>query len=279
MHVIKITEPDGSLTQVFVRGGGVQAMRTALRRELSRADTATRGRVTASGLTAPTTVRSALIGGGRRMSIVDADKAYRRRTTSTRSTVPDIEERICAGSTVGLRSAPKVPAGDGRTLDGYAVVFDAAYLVEDHQGDFMEVIKRGTFADSLKVRWPIAQFDHGQSFLGSMPIARYDTVTEDSHGLRVIGPVADSWLTQPVVDAIKDGRVSGMSIRFRVNRETWSADYRNRTITGAELFEAGVVVSPASPTTSVGIRLQATGTPRTRAQRRAAAVLVTELRP
>jgi HK97 family phage prohead protease len=104
--------------------------------------------------------------------------------------------------------------------------------------------------------------------IGSLPVASWDTVQEDARGLRVAGPMARGWLTDPLRDAIRDGRVSGMSIRFVVTRENWSRHGERRIVTGAELYEAGPVALPASPTTSISLR---SGRTRSKAQRQALA--------
>lgn len=274
-YCIQITAADGTLEQLFVRN--VNELRSALQHELRTMPSGTRGRLIARALLDPTHTR-ATVDTDRTLTITRADTAYTRRP-STRSSdtgpVDRTERRDLpfAAPTRMPRATRATPAGsgDGRTIDGYAVMWDAQYPISDRYGDYMESISRGAFRLSLRERTPIAQYDHGtHPTVGSIPVARYTSVVEDTHGLRVTGRLADSWLTEPVADAIRDGRVSGMSIRFAVTREEWNPARTRRTILGADLYEAGPVAMPASPTTSVGVRTS-TAKPRTRAQRQAAA--------
>ena len=47
------------------------------------------------------------------------------------------------------------------------------------------------------------------------------------------------------------GDLDQMSFAFSVVRQSWSADYGQRTINEARLFDVSVVTYPASPSTSV----------------------------
>lgn len=149
------------------------------------------------------------------------------------------------------------PADDGLTLEGYAAVFGATTEINSHEGHFSEEIERGAFKRSIGQRTPVLQFDHGQHpLIGSLPIGTIRSITEDDHGLKVRARLSDNWLIQPVRDAIREGAIDGMSFRFRVLRERWSRrdGMDHRTIQEVELFEAGPVVWPAYPQTSVGVR-------------------------
>jgi HK97 family phage prohead protease len=147
------------------------------------------------------------------------------------------------------------PSPDGLTLEGYAAVFNTWTEIEDWNGSYREQIAPGAFKRSIGQRTPILQFDHGaHPLIGSIPLGRFTSVTEDDHGLKVRARLSDNWLVEPVRDAIRDGSVSGMSFRFRPIREEWSKDRSERTHREVELFEAGPVVWPAYETTSVGVR-------------------------
>jgi HK97 family phage prohead protease len=102
------------------------------------------------------------------------------------------------------------------------------------------------------------QFDHGaHPLIGSIPLGRITSISEDDHGLRVKARLSDNWLVQPVRDAIRDGAISGMSFRFRIVDETWGRGndgMEERTIREVELYEVGPVVFPAYEQTSVGVR-------------------------
>ncbi len=147
--------------------------------------------------------------------------------------------------------------GDGRTLEGYAAVFNEWTSITDAAGEFQERIAPGAFKRSLGTRTPVLQFDHGHHpLLGGLPLGRFTKIEEDERGLFVRARLSQNWMTEPVIDAIREGAIEGMSFRFSVTEEEWDrrdgVDYR--TITGVNLYEAGPVVFPAYPTTSVGVR-------------------------
>lgn len=166
-------------------------------------------------------------------------------------------------------------AGDGRTLEGYAAVFDTPTRIDSWEGSFDETIARGAFKKTLRKRTPVMQFDHGRDArTGSVPIGRFDELTEDDKGLYVKGRLFDNAVVDPVRQAIEGGAIDGMSFRFQVSREQWfDADGKKlkaeqvfdllwagvegiqRAILEIDpLYEAGPVVFPAYDATSVGVR-------------------------
>jgi HK97 family phage prohead protease len=167
-------------------------------------------------------------------------------------------------------------AGDGKTLEGYAAVFDADTEINSWEGHFKERIVRGAFRKTLRERTPVLQFDHGHdSRFGNLPIGRFESIKEDKHGLKVQARLFEH--ADPIREAIAEGAVSGMSFRFKVVRDSW-ADNKGveikdrselidllytknhkrgplqRTIKEVKLMEAGPVVFPAYPQTTVGVR-------------------------
>src|SRR5690606_6237420 len=113
------------------------------------------------------------------------------------------------------------------------------------------------------------------SRFGSLPIGSFEDIREDKHGLRVRARLFDH--AEPIREAIKAGAISGMSFRFKVVRDQWQDRAGNvitdrqqlaemlydpkhkqgtltRTIKEVKLMEAGPVVFPAYPQTSVGVR-------------------------
>jgi len=150
------------------------------------------------------------------------------------------------------------PNDDGLTLDGYGAVFNEWTNIADQFGEFRERIAPGAFKRTLGMRMPVLQFDHGaHPLIGSIPLGRITSISEDDHGLRVKARLSDNWLVQPVRDAIRDGAISGMSFRFRIVDETWGRGndgMEERTIREVELYEVGPVVFPAYEQTSVGVR-------------------------
>jgi len=152
---------------------------------------------------------------------------------------------------------------DGLTLDGYGAVFNQWTEIEDYMGAYRERIAPGAFKRTIGMRMPVLQFDHGtHPLIGSIPLGRITSISEDDHGLRVKARLSDNWLVQPVRDAIRDGGITGMSFRFRVVDEDWARSrddgMEERTIREIELYEVGPVVFPAYEQTSVGVRSRQT---------------------
>lgn len=151
-------------------------------------------------------------------------------------------------------------SSDGRTLSGYAAVFNSPTRINERGQSFDETVARGAFAKAINNRDKVVvQFDHGQHpLIGSMPLGKVTELREDDHGLWLEAQLSDNWLIQPVRDAIRDGAVDGMSFRFSVpdGGDTWdrSGAVAVRTINEVRLYELGPVVFPAYADTSVAVR-------------------------
>ena len=147
---------------------------------------------------------------------------------------------------------------DGRTLEGYAAVFNEWTTIDSWEGTFQERIAPGAFKKTLSERMPVLQFDHGtHPLIGSIPLGVFTALREDENGLFVRGRLSDNWLVEPIRDAIRDGAITGMSFRFRVIKDSWRKGPGNvpeRTIQEIALYEAGPVVFPAYEQTSVSVR-------------------------
>lgn len=152
------------------------------------------------------------------------------------------------------------PAGDGRTLEGYAAVFNSTARIKDMQGDFDEVILPGAFKRSLAARTPVLQFDHGKDpRIGGTPIGKIERLSEDSRGLHVRARLFTHSDVERVREAIAEGAVKGMSFRFGIPKggDKWttrSGDVDLREIREAETHELGPVVFPAYDHTTVSVR-------------------------
>lgn len=187
--------------------------------------------------------------------------------TTTTSVDPRTLHRLCHRS-VEFRADGD--GGDGRTLEGYAAVFDQATRID---GQFDEIVKRGAFRKTLAERNPVMQFDHGNDKrTGSAPIGSIRELREDDNGLLVRARLFDNDLVEPIRQAVEGQAIRGMSFKFRAVRDEWmdadgqrlsSDDLADRLSDGeqvtreireVELFELGPVVFPAYDQTSVGVR-------------------------
>lgn len=188
-----------------------------------------------------------------------------------------LPDSMCVRSVIFTRAnnADEDP-GDGRTLEGYAAVFDTPTSIRSWEGSFEEEIARGAFKKSLKERTPKLQFDHGHDpRTGHVPIGAIEDTREDEHGLYVKARLFDNPVVEPIRQAIEAGAVDGMSFRFEVEADEWrDKDGKKikeeelsellwrpgergplkRTIKRAKVFELGPVVFPAYDATSVGVR-------------------------
>jgi HK97 family phage prohead protease len=167
-------------------------------------------------------------------------------------------------------------ASDGRTLEGYAAVFNVPTEINSWEGKFSEEIARGAFTKTLAERMPVLQFDHGHDArTGTVPIGKFEDIREDKKGLKVTARLFDNPVVEPIRQAIEGEAISGMSFRFQVVRDQWRDSSGKtlkpqeigellynpgdrgplkRTIREVKLMEAGPVVFPAYAETSVGVR-------------------------
>lgn len=145
-------------------------------------------------------------------------------------------------------------------LVGHAAVFNQRTRIDSWEGTFDEEIDPKAFNRTLKARTPLLQYDHGaHPTIGSIPIGRFNVVQPDETGLWVEAGLFTNSATQPLIDAIRGGAITGMSFRFRVVREslTEPVDANGvplRRILEVELFELGPVAFPAYAGTSATLR-------------------------
>lgn len=183
-------------------------------------------------------------------------------------------QMICTRSVDFLPITPD--QNDGRTLEGYAAVWNSPTEINSWEGRFVEQIAPGAFRKTLNERKPVMQYNHGHDArVGTVPIGVYTEITEDEKGLHVVGRLFDNAVVEPVRQAIEAGAVSGMSFAFEVVRDEWTDNtgkpvredelYRllyepgnrgplQRNIREVKLREAGPVLNPAYASTSVGVR-------------------------
>lgn len=151
---------------------------------------------------------------------------------------------------------------DGLTLAGYAAVFNHPTRIFERGQEFDEQIAHGAFSKTISERKPVLQFDHGQGYLGGLPLGAITNLREDGHGLYVEARLHDNDMVRPVTDAIRSGALDGMSFRFNVVKDDWQRDGDTplRTLQEVRLHELGPVVFPAYEATSVAVR-SVLGTP------------------
>ena len=146
-------------------------------------------------------------------------------------------------------------------FSGYATVTDTPY----DMGWYTEQISRGAFKKTLAEKPDVVlNISHGDAASG-LPVARTKSGTlrlhEDGTGLAV---EADLDPEDPDVQLIgrkmKRGDLDGqMSFAFRCVRQSWNADYTERSISEADIHrgDVSIVVQGANPATSSAVRSMA----------------------
>jgi len=148
---------------------------------------------------------------------------------------------------------------DGRKLTGYAAVFNQEAVIG---GSWREEVAPGAYARTLSEHDIRALWNHDASVVLGRNKAGTLRLWEDVHGLNAeIAPPENEW-GRPVLDAVKRGDVSGMSIAFRAVKQEWvhppegSRELPKRTIREARLYEVSPVTFPAFPSTTLGVRAE-----------------------
>ncbi len=121
------------------------------------------------------------------------------------------------------------------SFEGYGAVFGNT----DRDGD---VVEKGAFGESLKVRMPALLWQHN----AKEPIGRFDLVKEDKKGLFVKGRLSMSGKGKEAYDLLKLGALNGLSIGFVTKEALRNRATGTRTIKRAELMEVSLVTFPAN---------------------------------
>jgi HK97 family phage prohead protease len=136
--------------------------------------------------------------------------------------------------------------GDGFAVSGYGSVFDEV----DSYGDR---IVKGAFAETLTKRNPKMLWQHRMD----QPIGVWDTVVEDSKGLRMTGRLADTMRGREARELVKMGAMDGLSIGYRTSADEMEGDIR--ILKAIDLYEVSFVTIPAAASATVtGIKSEMT---------------------
>lgn len=167
-----------------------------------------------------------------------------------------IERRLFELSGLEVRKA------DGkRSLVGHAAVFDKLSV---KMGGFREVIRAGTFKDSITTDDIRALWNHNTDIVLARNKAGTLRLEEDKVGLRVEIDLPDTQAGRDAAISIDRGDVSQMSFAFRTKTggDRWYEEdgEDRRELTAAQLFEVSPVAFPAYPDTDIGLNgLRAAG--------------------
>ena len=145
-------------------------------------------------------------------------------------------------------------ATEGRTLAGYASVFDRPSLpLSDSRGrQFTEFVNAGAFAESIRSGGAWALWNHNA---GEVLARHPDTLSlvEDQVGLRFSMELPNTTRGNDIRELMDRGVLEGqMSFGFRVLEDRW--EQRTRTLVRVDLVEISVVPEAAYPDTNSALR-------------------------
>jgi len=134
--------------------------------------------------------------------------------------------------------------GDGRTVVGIAVPFDAPAVIRDATGEYLEVFKRGAFAKTIADRGDRVKF-LGMHDRRTFPLGRASLLREDASGLYSEFRVSKTLAGDEALELIRDGALDALSIGFRPIRDVWNRDRSMVERTEVRLDEVSAVSFPA----------------------------------
>ncbi len=149
--------------------------------------------------------------------------------------------------------------GDGITITGMPIMYNAPYSVRDMFGEFTETMHPGVVTNIL-AGTPDVRFLFNHD---GMPLARSISGTltlEDTRAGLSFNATLDARqsLATDLAVAVERGDVSQMSCGFVVGLDSWNDEQDERDIYRLEqLFDVSAVTYPASPTTSVELAYRA----------------------
>lgn len=149
---------------------------------------------------------------------------------------------------------------EGRTLVGYASVFNAPAEIWSWEGRFLETFLPGAFKRTLRNNGDKIKvlFNHGfDPSIGDKPLGKPAVMREDDAGLWVEVPFSRTSYNEDLLALVRDGAIDGMSITFSIVKDSWEYpedELPRRTIKEVKLYEFGPVTWPAYEATTTGIR-------------------------
>jgi HK97 family phage prohead protease len=180
-----------------------------------------------------------------------------------------------AGAVAVRRNPIELRSNDDgtRTLVGYALTWDVPYSVAGGPPwGWTETIVAGALDKSMEeLRTKVQAYDepvdvrflanHEGLALGrtrGLPIDTMSLVT-DKIGLRVEANIdeAGNPFAAALASAVGRGDVDQMSWAFMAMRQEWNADYTERFVTEARIFDVSAVTYPANPATIIAARAAA----------------------
>jgi HK97 family phage prohead protease len=146
---------------------------------------------------------------------------------------------------------------DGRTITGLAAPYGTP--VEIHEGgrSYIESLQRGAFADDTTDPAAIPLMARHPTSNDVLPIGVTVTLRDEATGLHGDWRVSKTGFGDEVLELVRDGAISGLSIGFIPDTDTdrWSPDRRTVQRVRAHLDHVAIVRTPAYPTARIiGVR-------------------------
>ena len=144
---------------------------------------------------------------------------------------------------------------DGKII-GHASVFDSWSETLGGIFPFKEIVRKGTFTETIRIDDIRALFNHDPNYVLGRNIAGPLELAEDEIGLRVVITPPDTSWANDLIKNIRRGDISQMSIGFIVLEDTWGTEngIDIREIKKVQLFDVSIVTYPAYTQTDVGVR-------------------------
>jgi uncharacterized protein len=140
---------------------------------------------------------------------------------------------------------------DGRTITGLAAPYGTP--VEIHEGgrSYIESLTRGAFADDTTDPAAIPLMARHPTSNDVLPIGVTVTLRDEATGLHGDWRVSKTGFGDEVLELVRDGAISGLSIGFVPDQDRWSADRRTVQRLRAHLDHVAIVRVPAYPTARI----------------------------
>ena len=144
---------------------------------------------------------------------------------------------------------------DGKIV-GHASVFDSWSETLGGIFPFKEIVRKGTFTETIKIDDIRALFNHDPNYVLGRNVAGTLELEEDDIGLRVVITPPDTSWANDLIKNLRRGDISQMSIGFIVLEDTWGTQdgIDIREIKKVQLFDVSIVTYPAYTQTDVGVR-------------------------
>lgn len=144
---------------------------------------------------------------------------------------------------------------DGKIV-GHASVFDSWSETLGGIFPFKEIVRKGTFTETIKFDDIRALFNHDPNYVLGRNVAGTLELEEDEIGLRVVITPPDTSWANDLIKNLRRGDISQMSIGFIVLEDIWGTKdgIDIREIKKVQLFDVSIVTYPAYTQTDVGVR-------------------------